>query len=218
MNKKLWCKTNPSDSCPEDSFNGMKDLIGNGRDVATERPDGQQTKINKGPERRESMNKKLWRKANPSDSCPEESFNGMKDLIGNGRDFAFAYRLACEEGPWHHAYANSILLNALLKGSREIADQLGIPIVPYDGEVVEVPMHRPPHNHHLSGNGVYPVDLPVGLILTLADGDEKRAEEMIEALTEGAPHHVMANILIMHMAEALMTLAMKRKAVDKAGG
>lgn len=162
------------------------------------------------------MKKKLWHKAKHPDSCPQKSSNGMKELIGNGRDFSFAYRLACEEGPWHHAYANSILLNSLLKGIREIADQLGVSIVPYDGEVVEVPMHHPPHHRHLSGNGVYPVDLPVGLIIKLADGDEQRAEKMIEALTEGAPHHVMANILTMHMAEALMALVMKSKPDEKA--
>lgn len=163
------------------------------------------------------MTKKLWRKPNPSESSPEESFNGMKDVIGNGRDFAFAYRLACEEGPRHRAYANTILLNALLKGIREIANQLGIPILPYDGEVVEVPMNHPPHHRHLSGNGVYPVDLPVGLILNLADGDEQRAEEMVAALAEGAPHDVMSNILTMHLAETLRTLAMKHKTTDMAG-
>ena len=164
------------------------------------------------------MTKKLWRKPGPSDSKPEENFYGMKELIGNGRDFAFAHRLACEEGPWHHAYANTILLNGLLKGIREISNESGTPIVPYDGEVVEVPMHHPPHHRHLSGNGVYPVDLPVRLILSLADGDEQRAEEMIAALSEGAPHHVMANIMMMHLAEALMSLARERNSTERIGG
>jgi hypothetical protein len=163
------------------------------------------------------MKKKLWHKPHPLEPPPEESFNGMKELIGNGRDFPFAYRLACEEGPWHHAYANTILLNALLKGIREIANQLEFSLSPYDGEVVEVPMHRPPHQQRLSGNGVYPVDLPVNLILSLAEGDAQRAEEMIDALAEGAPHHVMANILTMHMAEAIMALATKRKHAVRAG-
>jgi hypothetical protein len=164
------------------------------------------------------MKKKLWRKTNLSESSPKESFFDMKELIGNGRDFAFAYRLACEEGPWHHADANAILLNALLKGICEIANHMEIQISPYDGEVVEVPMHRPPHHRNLSGNGVYPMDLPVNLIVKLADGDDQRAEEMIEALTEGPPHHVMANILTMHMAEALMGLTMKCKNASNAEG
>ncbi|MDH4318971.1 MAG: hypothetical protein OEV64_11310 [Desulfobulbaceae bacterium] len=164
------------------------------------------------------MKKKLWRKTNPLESSPNESFFDMKELIGNGRDFAFAYRLAFEEGPWHHADSSSILSKALLKGIREIANQLEIQISPYDGEVVEVPMHRPPHHRHLAGNGVYPVDLPVNLIVKLAEGDDQRAEEMIEALTEGPPHHVMANILTMHMAEALMGLTMKYKSASNAGG
>ncbi len=213
------------------------------------------------------MNSKLWRKDSTLNKDNEEPFNEMKELIGNGQDFAYAYRLACEEGPWHHASSNSVLLNALLKGIRELADQLGISIAPYDGEVVEVLMHRPPHHHvsmhrpphhhesthrpphhhesthrpphhhesmhrpphhhksthqpphdrHFSGNGVYPAKLPVELILCLADGDEQRAGEMIDALAEGAPHHVMANIIIMHIAEALMALAVKRKAAVQEG-
>ena len=157
------------------------------------------------------MSKKLWRKPSTSNSCAEVNFKGLKALIGNGRDFAFAHRLAFEEGPWHHAYANTILVNAFLKGIEDIANLSGIPIVPYDGEVVEVLMHHhSPHNRHLSGSGVYPVDLPVELILNLANGNEQLAEEMIAALSEGAPHHVMANIIIMHLAEVLMTLARKQ--------
>jgi len=77
----------------------------------------------------------------------------------------------------------------------------------YQGEVVEVPMHRPPHFHHISASGVYPTDLPISVILELAGVDEKCAEEMIEALTEGPPHHVMANIITIHVAEALKALA-----------
>ncbi len=163
------------------------------------------------------MKKKLWRKVKSLDSSSEGSFSDMKQLIGNGRDFSYAHRLACEEGPWHHAYANSILLNSLFKGICMIADQLGGSITPYDGEVAEVQMHRPHHHRHLGGDGVYPVDLPVRLILSLAEGDEQRVEEMIEALSEGAPHHVMANIMMMHMAEALVELVSRNNAVDKAG-
>lgn len=160
------------------------------------------------------MKKKLWRKAESNEPSQKESFNGMEELIGNVRDFSFAHRLACEEGPWHHAYANSILFQAFLKGIQEINEQLEGPILPYGGELVEVPMHRSPHHRHLSGSNVYPVDLPVGLLLLLAEGDEQRVEEMIEAITEGAPHHVMANIIMMHMAEALMALANKCKDID----
>jgi len=164
------------------------------------------------------MKKKLWRETNTSESSPEEPFNG-KELIGNGKDYSFASRLAFEEGPWHHAYSNTIHWTAFLKGIRAIANQFELPISPYDGEVVEVPMHHPPHHHHLSGNGVYPVDLPVNLILSLAEGDEQCVEEMIAALTEGPPHHIMANILMMHMAEALMSLAMRmqHKNIIRAG-
>jgi hypothetical protein len=157
------------------------------------------------------MKKKLWRKSTPVESSPEESFNDMKELIGDVRDLSFARRLAFEEGPWHHAYASSIFFKAFMNGIREIADQVGVMIVPYEGEVVEVPMHRPPHHHHLTGNGLYPVDLPVGLLLNLAEGDDERVEEMAKALTDGAPHHVMANILMMHMAEAIMAIAAKGK-------
>jgi hypothetical protein len=153
------------------------------------------------------MEKKLWRKTKVTDSGYKEPISGIQDLLGNGRDLNFACRLAFEEGPWHHAYANSILLRALLKGCREISDRLNVPMKAYPGEVVEVPMHRPPHLHHISASGVYPTDLPISVILELADGDEKRAEEMIEALTEGPPHHVMANIIMVHLAEALMALA-----------
>ncbi len=153
------------------------------------------------------MEKKLWRKTKVTDSGYKEPISGIQDLLGNGRDLNFACRLAFEEGPWHHAYTNSILLRALLKGCREISARLNVPMKAYQGEVVEVPMHRPPHLHHISASGVYPTDLPISVILELADGDEKRAEEMIEALTEAPPHHVMANIIMVHVAEALMALA-----------
>lgn len=153
------------------------------------------------------MKKRLWRKTKVTDSGYKEPISGIQDLLGNGRDLNFTCRLAFEEGPWHHAYANSILLSILLKGCREISDQLNVPMKAYQGEVVEVPMHRPPHLRHVSTGGVYPTDLPISVILELADGDEKRAEEMIEALTEGPPHHVMANIITVHVAEALMALA-----------
>ena len=153
------------------------------------------------------MEKRLWRKTKVTDSGHKEPIPGIQDLLCNSRDFPFTERLAFEEGPWHHPYTNFILLSGLLKGCREISDRLNVPMKAYQGEVVEVPMHRPPHLRHVSAGGVYPTDLPISVILDLADGDEKRAEEMIEALTEGPPHHVMANIITVHVAEALMALA-----------
>lgn len=155
------------------------------------------------------MKKNLWRNSSQSSSRQDQPSKGIGKLLGNTPDLAFACRLAFEEGPAHHAYSNFIVLSSLLKGLQGIADRLGVQIVPYDGEVVEVLMHRPPHQQHLSADNAYPVDLPVRLILDLAGRDEKIAEEMIEALSEGAPHHVIANIITMHIAEALLSSAVK---------
>lgn len=185
--------------------------------VARERPQGNMPETTGGPGRRKLMKKRLWTKNKVTDAPPNESFDGIKDIIGNGRDPSFACRLAFEEGPYHHAYSNAILANALLRGIREVSVRLGTPLSAYGGEVVEVPMRHPPHLGHFSSNGVYPLDLPVSLLLDLASGDEQCVEEMIEALSLGAPHHVMANIIILHLAEVLTSIAMRSASVGKSG-
>ena len=155
------------------------------------------------------MEKKIWGKIRQSDTGSNNSFDGLEELLDKSRDPEYARRLAFSEGPWHHAYSNLILVNALMRGLRGVASRLDTPICLYQGCVAEVPMHRPPHQSHLSPNGVYPVDLPVSLLLDMAEGDEKRTEEMIQALSEGAPHHVMANIITLHVAEALISFTKK---------
>jgi hypothetical protein len=69
-------------------------------------------------------------------------------------------------------------------------------------------MHRPPHLRDVpSSGGAYPIDLPIDILLELTGDDEERVEEMVEVLSEGAPHDVMSNILILHIAEAFLNLA-----------
>ena len=152
------------------------------------------------------MIRKIWK--NKRIEVAEDEFsNALKALLGDARDIGFACRLAFEEGPWAHAYANRVIADALLEGLGEVCGLLGEPITPYDGEVVEVPMHRPPGGPRPTPNGKYPVDLPVSLIIELAGGDETKAQEMIDAISDGAPHHVMMNILLLHVAEVLIARA-----------
>jgi hypothetical protein len=161
------------------------------------------------------MKKKLWRHNQNPDIGPDESFDGLKKLLGDGHDLSFAFRLAFEEGPWHHAQANQILVVAFLSGLRRIAARLGVSIAPYEGDVTEIAMHHPPHHRHIGANGVYPIDLPVNLLIELAGGDEQRAEEMVEALSEGAPHHVMTNVILLCLAEAFASLATRKDGAEK---
>lgn len=56
----------------------------------------------------------------------------------------------------------------------------------------------------------------MGILLELANGNEGRVEEMIDDLSTGGPHHVMANIIMVHIAEALIALA--RTATQKDSG
>lgn len=116
-------------------------------------------------------------------------------LLPNPQERAFVLRSILEEGPIHHRGANWALLMLL-------AEQLDTQAT-LKNEGVEVSMRLPPSLEDKANETSYPLRLPTEALERLAQGDSEQLAAMIDCLTDGPPHHALANVLMVHLIQAL---------------
>lgn len=116
-------------------------------------------------------------------------------LLPDPQERAFVQRSILEEGPIHHRGANWILL-ALLAEQLKQTNRL-------ENKGAEVSMRLPPHLADKVDEAAYPLRLPTEPLEQLAQGDPEQVAAMVDCLTDGPPHHALANVLMVQLIGAL---------------
>lgn len=115
-------------------------------------------------------------------------------------DRSFVARCIVDEGPDHHREASYALLRLL---GLALAEAGGPP--PPTGEVAPVALRLPPHMRRGHDDEYFPVGLPLAAIERLAPRGSAEFERLVESLSDGPPHHALANAAMVCLLEALLT-------------
>lgn len=111
----------------------------------------------------------------------------------------FVLRCVFDEGPAHHRGSNAVLLGLLLK----LAEKLGA-MTPASGPQRPFEMRLPPHLEDEIDEREWPVGVPEGVLESLAPGDERAVDAMVDCVTDGPPQHAVANVLMLQVLASLL--------------
>lgn len=145
---------------------------------------------------------------------PRRSSAGLSSLVGSAdvvallapfiadeEDREFVARCITSEGPTHHRVANVALLRLLSAA----LDAAGGPLAADRDDGVPVPFRLPPHlDRHADADAHYPIRLPRRALDRLAPPGSREADTFADALTDGPPHHALANVVMTAMLDALI--------------
>lgn len=113
----------------------------------------------------------------------------------------YMVRCIIGEGPIHHRGASYALI--ALAGA--IAERLGVAVPATDNTGISVPMRLPPH---LERPGEEPPAYPMRLDPTgldhLANGHAGVRQVLADAVTDGPPHHALANVALLNLLAAIL--------------
>lgn len=116
-------------------------------------------------------------------------------------DRAFLVRCIIGEGPIHHRGSSYALI--ALAGA--IAERLGVTAPPSDAHGVTVPMRLPPHLEKPDEEPpVYPLRLDIAGIDRIAGGKDGVRQVLTDAVTDGPPHHALANVALLNLLAAIL--------------
>ncbi|MCC6620900.1 MAG: hypothetical protein IT385_06580 [Deltaproteobacteria bacterium] len=123
-------------------------------------------------------------------------------FVPDAHDRAFVVRCIAEEGPVHHRGASYALI-ALLGLALDAA---GGPLeAAPDGPRARVPMRLPPHlQRREDGEHDFPLSLPLAPLERIAPAGSRELEALVDHLTDGPPHHALANAAMVSILGALL--------------
>jgi hypothetical protein len=138
---------------------------------------------------------------------PERFAKLIAPWVPDADDRAFVVRCIFDEGPAHHRGANWIILTLL----GQLADRLGGP-APSNGEPsLAVPMRLPPHlKREGDQEGDFPLHIPIRALERLAKQGTPEFDAMVDCLTDGPPHHALANAAMVCLISLLLDRAEAR--------
>jgi hypothetical protein len=132
--------------------------------------------------------------------------------IPDAEERAFVVRCIVGEGPIHHRGASytlicllGLLLEALGPGEGP----------PRAGESLPVPLRLPPHLARDDDHD-YPLSLPLAPLTRLAPEGSPELAALVDCLTDGPPHHALANAAMVSLLDALFARA-ERAGAGRAG-
>lgn len=124
----------------------------------------------------------------------------LAPFVSDAEDLDFVARCIATEGPLHHRLASFALLK-LLASAVEAAGGVGEP--PSDG--LPVPLRLPPHlDRGGDADAHYPITIPRRALSRIATPGSREASTLAAALTDGPPHHALANAAMVCMLDALL--------------
>ena len=127
--------------------------------------------------------------------------------LPDAEDRAFVARCIATEGPTHHRIASAALLRLL--GLALEAAGGAEPGADVDG--VAVPFRLPPHlERHADEDAQYPLKLPRRALERLAPAGSREAAAIADAMTDGPPHHALANVAMVCLLDALLERLSKK--------
>jgi hypothetical protein len=132
---------------------------------------------------------------------PDRLARILEPWVPDGGERTFLVRCIIGEGPIHHRGSSYALI--ALAGA--IADRLGVS-VPASGEAsVTVPMRLPPHVERPDqDHPVYPLRLDPSGLDHLAAGKDGVRQVLADAVTDGPPHHALANVALLNLLAAIL--------------
>lgn len=121
---------------------------------------------------------------------------------------AFVVRCIVGEGPIHHrgaSYTLVCLLGLLLEalGTEERGAR--------GGKSVPVPIRLPPHLARDDDHD-YPLSMPLAPLTRLAPEGSPELAALVDCLTDGPPHHALANAAMVCLLDALFAHAERARA------
>ncbi len=125
----------------------------------------------------------------------------IEPWVPDAGERTFLVRCIIGEGPIHHRGASYALI--ALAGA--IAKRLGVSPPGPDQASVTVPMRLPPHLEHPEKEPpVYPVRLDLSGLDHLANGNDGVRQVLVDAVTDGPPHHALANVVVLNLLAAIL--------------
>lgn len=121
-------------------------------------------------------------------------------MVPAARDRAFVLRCILDEGPPHHRGASYALLRVLAEAVERAG---GAPASLVERAAVPLQMRLPPHLGKTHDDAGYPLSLPTGALDELFGAGRTR-DELVDALSDGPPHHALANAAMLWLIEALL--------------
>jgi len=115
-------------------------------------------------------------------------------------DRSFVARCIVGEGPAHHRGASYALLRLL---GLALTAAGGAP--PPRREVAPVALRLPPHLRRGHEDENFPLGIPVAALERLAPRGSAAYEQLLESLSDGPPHHALANAAMVCLLDALLT-------------
>lgn len=129
----------------------------------------------------------------------------LAPFIVDPDDREYVSRCLAAEGPAHHRGSTFALLSLAARVIQRIPDRVA---AQGDRASVRVPLRLPPHvaEGHDEHDEHYPLTMPTEAIRSVCE-TERECDAMIDCLTDGPPHHALANALLVAMLdEALRRL------------
>lgn len=118
---------------------------------------------------------------------------------------AFVVRCILGEGPIHHRGASYALI--ALAGA--IAERVGATAPGVPG--LAVPMRQSPHLERPDREPpAYPLHLDLAALDGLADGRDEARRVLADAVTDGPPHHALANVALLNLLAAILRRVAER--------
>lgn len=125
----------------------------------------------------------------------------LEPWVPDAGERTFLVRCIIGEGPIHHRGASY----ALIAMAGAIAERLGVSAPRPDQEGITVPMRLPPHLERPDQEPpVYPLQLDPSGLDHLANGKEGIRQVLADAVTDGPPHHALANVALLNLLAAIL--------------
>jgi hypothetical protein len=139
---------------------------------------------------------------------PEEVDALLTPWIHDTEERAFVVRCIVDEGPIHHRGASYALLRMLGLALAALGPSTPDAVDPDD---VPVPLRLPPHLNGQEDDHQFPIRLPRRALERLAAPGSAEMSALVDCLTDGPPHHALANAAMVCLIEAILRHAESRR-------